>query len=148
FPSGTRVWDLPTGERVRDLSAVPTSYVLSLTPDGERLLAYSQRGVVESWGVESNRSTVLWKRAVQPDNARDPFMPVALPRGDEFVALWGYPANRIGPVYWYTAGRQIRFGVVPHSPGPLTVSPDGKWVVAAEETTFCPARVYLWKLPD
>jgi WD40 repeat protein len=151
FPVGTRVWNLATGERERDLAAAPEAYILSFTPDGERLLFLSRNDKVESWGVESGKSRPIFTAPIVVYSSPDPggpFLPQALPTGDAFVALLGPHTNIRDPVRLYTDNRQIAFGRINMRPGPLAVSPDGKWAAASERPYVGPARVFVWKIPN
>jgi WD40 repeat protein len=143
-PAATRVWNLTTGERLHDLRAAPDSFHIALSPDGERLLAFSRRSGTEAWGVESGKSRIIAEESVG-GMGLGLLALVAMTKQDEFV---GYSDPHGGAVCWYTAGRRITFGKVPVRPGPLAASPDGKWVAGAEQPLLGPARVFVWHLDD
>jgi WD40 repeat protein len=148
----TRVWDLPTGKVVRDLPATPTPFAVALTPDGEKVLASVQKDRVELWDVAGTNPTVLWRAAGRPLPLYQPFDPQPLPGGDEFVALVPSRSRHDVDLCWFIGGRQIAFGGIPRRSlpirgGQVAVSPDGRWVAAAEQLDSEFPRAFLWKLP-
>lgn len=147
-PEDVWVWDIATGERLKDLP-VQTSYPVRFTPDGKTLLVRdTTAGNVQFVPTGGGKPVTLWKNRPDTDGFVLPQEPVPLAGGESFV---GYIQPRqYDPfdLYIWDAGRQIQFGSADVHTGPLAVSPDGKWVACGGMVRDKLNPVYLWKLPD
>jgi len=89
-PDGTvRLWDLPSGRRLRTLEGHTTTWAVAFTPGGSVALTGGRDGTVRLWELASGRclrtlegSAAVWSSALTPDGR------FALTGGGDGMRLW------------------------------------------------------------
>ncbi len=146
-PSNVWVWDVATGQRLKEL-AVQSTTPVRFTPDGKTLLAFNSTEGVQVVPSGGGKPVALWKGAPRVGGYLWPDQPVPLPGGESFV-MYNVPQQyAMRDLYVCDLGRQIQFGTTDVHVGPLAVSPDGKWVACGGVVQDKSNPVYLWKLPE
>jgi WD40 repeat protein len=148
FESGSRIWDLQTGEAVDSskFGNLQRAHTIAFTPDGTR-------AVVTRDATICLLATRDWSTISCPHTGdAEPFEAVALsPDGRRIAAAHDYPRRHRVHVWDVESGRELR-QIDMHGAWPMVsvaVSPDGRWLAAGTERDWYDddrASVLLWPL--
>jgi WD40 repeat protein/DNA-binding SARP family transcriptional activator len=118
----TQLWDLDTGQKVREFSFDPAPINrFDLSPDGNLLLTGGTDGVVRLWDTKTGRevrsfvghSSILYAVAFSPDK--------------KYILTAG--ADNTARVWDLNTGQEVRRIICPDFVNTVVLSPNGKWVL-------------------
>jgi WD40 repeat protein/class 3 adenylate cyclase len=118
----TQLWDLDTGQKVREFSFDPAPINrFGLSPDGNLMVTGGTDGVVRLWDTKSGseirrfvgHTTILYAVAFSPDK--------------KYILTAG--ADNTARVWDINTGREIRRIICPDLVNTIVLSPDGEWLL-------------------